>query len=58
MSDGKEKLQEEEDIEYKTLRLFHKLAGVVAPPPVLTVSQWADMYRRLSAESEIGRAHV
>ncbi len=51
MSDGKEKLQEEEDIEYKTLRLFHKLAGVVAPPPVLTVSQWADMYRRLSAES-------
>lgn len=39
------------DIEYKTLRLFHELAGVVAPPPVLTVSQWADRYRRLSAES-------
>ena len=39
------------DIEYKTLKLFHELAGVVAPPPVLTVSQWADRYRRLSAES-------
>lgn len=38
-------------IAYKTIKLFQMIAKVVAPPPVLTVSQWADMYRRLSAES-------
>lgn len=38
-------------IEFKTLKLFHELAKVVSPPPFLTVSQWADQYRRLSAES-------
>ena len=38
-------------IEFKTMRLFQKLAKAVSPPPVLTVSQWADYYRRLSAES-------
>jgi len=38
-------------IEYKTLKLFRDLAKAVSPPPVLTVSQWADRYRRLSAES-------
>lgn len=38
-------------IEFKTMRLFQKLAKAVSPPPVLTVSQWADRYRRLSAES-------
>lgn len=31
--------------------LFRELARVVAPPPELTVSQWADLYRRLSSES-------
>lgn len=38
-------------IEFKTLKLFQKLAKAVSPPPILTVSQWADRYRRLSAES-------
>lgn len=34
-----------------TAGLFRELARVVAPPPDLTVSQWADLYRRLSSES-------
>jgi phage terminase large subunit GpA-like protein len=38
-------------IEFKTLKLFREIAKVVSPPPRLTVSQWADRYRRLSAES-------
>ena len=38
-------------VEYKTLKLFRDLAKAVSPPPVLTVSQWADRYRRLSPES-------
>lgn len=32
-------------------RLFRECAQVVSPPPDLTVSQWADLYRRLSPES-------
>ena len=39
------------DVEFKTLKLFRELAKAVSPPPLLTVSQWADRYRRLSAES-------
>lgn len=31
--------------------LFREIAQVVAPPPELTVSEWADLYRRLSSES-------
>ena len=38
-------------VEYKTIKLFRELAKIVSPPPILTVSQWADRYRRLSAES-------
>lgn len=38
-------------VEDKTARMFHRLAGIVAPPPILTVSQWADRHRRLSPES-------
>lgn len=38
-------------IEFKTLRLFQNLAKAVSPPPDLTISQWADRYRRLSPES-------
>jgi phage terminase large subunit GpA-like protein len=34
-----------------TFGLFREIARVVAPPPDLTVSQWADLYRRLSSES-------
>lgn len=43
--------QKEGAAEYKTLKLFGDIAKVLSPPPVLTVSQWADRYRRLSAES-------
>ncbi|WP_068776104.1 phage terminase large subunit family protein [Paenibacillus sp. FJAT-26967] len=35
----------------KTRDLFRKIARVVAPPPKLTVSQWADQHRRLSSEA-------
>lgn len=35
----------------KTEALFRKIARVVAPPPNLTVSDWADLYRRLSSEA-------
>ena len=45
------KKRTEGKIEYKTLKLFRELARSVSPPPVLTVSQWADRYRRLSSES-------
>lgn len=31
--------------------LFSKIAKVIAPPPKLTVSQWADQYRKLAPES-------
>lgn len=35
----------------KTAKLFKKIAKIMAPPPNLTVSEWADQYRKLSAES-------
>lgn len=35
----------------KTFRLFVGLAKIVAPPPILKVSEWADEYRKLSSES-------
>lgn len=38
-------------IEFKTLKLFREIAKVVSPPPELTVSQWADAFRKLSPES-------
>lgn len=38
-------------IEQRTISLFKKIAGVVAPPPKLTVSEWADTYRKLSSEA-------
>jgi phage terminase large subunit GpA-like protein len=34
-----------------TESLFRDIARIVAPPPKLTVSEWADLYRRLSSES-------
>lgn len=34
-----------------TESLFRDIARIVAPPPELTVSEWADLYRRLSSES-------
>ncbi len=38
-------------VEYKTMKLFADIAKILSPPPILTVSEWADRYRRLSAES-------
>jgi len=38
-------------IDKKTVTLFRSIAKIVAPPPKLTVSEWADTYRQLSAEA-------
>ena len=38
-------------VDSKTVRLFNRIAKILAPPPELTVSQWADAYRKLSPES-------
>lgn len=34
-----------------TIDLFTHIFSVLAPPPDMTISQWADEYRRLSSES-------
>lgn len=39
------------DLLRKTLDLFRDIARAVAPPPKLSVSEWADRYRVLSSES-------
>ena len=36
---------------HDTNSLFRKIAKAVAPPPDLTVSDWADLYRKLSSEA-------
>lgn len=41
----------EKKIDSKTLNLFRNIAKVLSPPPELTVSEWADRYRKLSPES-------
>lgn len=41
----------EVQVDIKTVQLFREVAKAVSPPPLLTVSQWADAYRRLSAEA-------
>lgn len=38
-------------IKLKTLQLFKNIPKILSPPPKLTVSEWADEYRMLSAES-------
>ena len=38
-------------MEAKTKRLFRKIFAVLKPPPDLTLSEWADTFRRLSAGS-------
>ena len=35
----------------ETINLFKDIFKVLEPPPDLTLSQWADKYRRLSSES-------
>lgn len=45
---------------FKTITLFHNIAKVLAPPPLLLVSDWADKYRKLSmgASAEPGQWHT
>jgi phage terminase large subunit GpA-like protein len=45
---------------YRTLKLFSFIAKIMAPPPLLKVSEWADNYRMLSAgaSAEPGRWHT
>ncbi len=38
-------------VEGKTVRLFSLIAKILSPPPELTVSGWADRYRKLSQEA-------
>lgn len=38
-------------IQIKTIKIFSSIAKVLAPPPKLTVSEWADNYRQLSREA-------
>ena len=41
----------EKQVDKKTVYLFSNIARILAPPPELTVSQWADAYRKLSQEA-------
>lgn len=47
-------------VDVKTIKLFEGIAKIVAPPPILTVSEWADRERKLSPESsaEPGQWHT
>ena len=38
-------------IKIKTIKLFSDIVKILAPPPKLTISEWADRYRKLSPES-------
>jgi len=38
-------------VDKKTVILFQNIAKILAPPPTLKISQWADRYRVLSSES-------
>jgi phage terminase large subunit GpA-like protein len=44
----------------KTIKLFNRIAKNISPPPALTVSEWADLYRKLSSETsaEPGQWHT
>ncbi|QKS73166.1 phage terminase large subunit family protein [Paenalkalicoccus suaedae] len=44
-------MSENSNIQKQTKKLFAKLAKIVAPPPELSVSEWADLYRKLSSEA-------
>ena len=48
------------DLPQATMELFARCVMALKPPPELTLSQWADEYRMLSAESsaEPGRWHT
>ena len=38
-------------LEPQTAQMFSRALGALKPPPNLTLSQWADSYRRVSAEA-------
>ncbi|MEX3625782.1 phage terminase large subunit family protein, partial [Viridibacillus arvi] len=42
-------------VKQKTIKLFSKIVKLLAPPPELTISEWADENRFLSAESSAER---
>lgn len=42
-------------LEPQTAQMFSRALGTLKPPPNLTLSQWADNYRRLSAEASAGQ---
>lgn len=42
-------------VKKKTAKLFNKIVKLLAPPPNLTISDWADEHRFLSAESSAER---
>ena len=48
------------DIADNTFQMFERCVSLLKPPPRLTLSQWADMYRMLSPENsaEPGRWHT
>lgn len=48
------------DIADNTFQMFQRCISLLKPPPRLTLSQWADMYRMLSPENsaEPGRWHT
>ncbi|WP_373799898.1 phage terminase large subunit family protein, partial [Bacteroides heparinolyticus] len=50
-------IMNEKQVDGKTVNLFRNIAKILSPPPELTVSQWADNYRKLSQEasSELGQ---
>lgn len=62
MRDGRKKKQAalRAGVREETWQLFEKMLGLVAPPPALTLSEWADRYRYLSSEdsAEQGRWHT
>lgn len=43
-----------------TVELFTRIFAILAPPPDMTISEWADEYRRISSESSAkpGRWHT
>lgn len=43
--------KKKQKIKNKTIKLFADIVKILAPPPPLTVSKWADKYRKLSPES-------
>jgi len=44
-------MKKKQKIKKKTIDLFRNIVSILAPPPLLTVSKWADNYRKLSPES-------